>query len=87
MTPDATLNATAYWDATYREKVEVVGSWTENVLRESLSFIARADVNLDDAIIDVGGGGGHLVEELLACGYPDITVLDVSPTAIDEARR
>ncbi len=57
MTPDATLNATAYWDATYREKVEVVGSWTENVPRESLSFIARADVNLDDDIIDVGGGG------------------------------
>lgn len=36
------------------------------------------------AIIDVGGGESTLVDDLLSRGYENITVLDVSQTAINE---
>ena len=39
------------------------------------------------AVIDVGGGSSRLVDELVARGFTDLTVLDVSPAALDIARR
>jgi SAM-dependent methyltransferase len=39
------------------------------------------------SIIDVGGGESTLVDDLLARGYQNVAVLDVSPTAIDVAKR
>ena len=45
------------------------------------------DVDTSTSVIDVGGGSSPLVDELLARGFDDITVLDVSRTALDVARR
>jgi SAM-dependent methyltransferase len=39
-----------------------------------------------DSIIDVGGGASRLVDHLVAAGFEDVTVLDVSGVAIDMAR-
>src|SRR5262249_38501895 len=39
-----------------------------------------------DPIIDVGGGASTLVDDLLARGHRDVTVLDLSAAAIDVAR-
>ncbi len=39
------------------------------------------------AIIDVGGGSSTLVDDLLDQGYSDVSVLDISPIAISDARR
>nr|WP_281380502.1 class I SAM-dependent methyltransferase [Halomonas stenophila] len=41
----------------------------------------------DTAIIDVGGGESTLVDDLLARGYRDLTVLDISPEALEVAKR
>lgn len=38
-------------------------------------------------IIDVGGGESTLVDDLLARGYLNITILDISQTAIDVTRK
>jgi hypothetical protein len=53
----------------------------------SLALIRRAAPAPSAAIIDVGGGASTLVDSLLAAGYRRISVLDVSPTALAEARR
>ena len=53
---------------------------------DSLFFIDAAHLSVDDAIIDVGAGASRLVDVLLARGYRDVTVLDVSPSAIAETR-
>ena len=37
--------------------------------------------------IDVGGGESTLVDDLLARGYENLTVLDISQTAIDADRK
>ena len=39
------------------------------------------------SIIDVGGGESTLVDDLLSRGYCSITVLDVSPTAINVTKK
>ena len=36
--------------------------------------------------IDVGGGRSTLVDDLLACGYTDLSVLDLSESALAQAR-
>jgi len=43
-------------------------------------------VALSSKIIDVVGGESTLVDDLIARGYQDLTVLDISETAVDKAR-
>ena len=40
----------------------------------------------DAPILDVGGGDGFLVDHLLARGFTDVTVLDISAKAIERAK-
>jgi ubiquinone/menaquinone biosynthesis C-methylase UbiE len=56
-------------------------------LETSLALIQKSVTGPSDAIIDVGGGESTLVDDLLARGFPNITVLDVSPTAIDVTQK
>jgi len=44
------------------------------------------DAQLASAIIDVGGGASRLVDNLLAKGFKNITVLDLSAAALDTVR-
>lgn len=46
-----------------------------------------AGTDTDAAVIDVGGGASVLVDELLGAGFGDVTVLDVSESALGTARR
>lgn len=70
-------------------------SWFQPHAEPSLDLIERAGSARDAAIIDVGGGASTLVDDLLARGYRDLTVLDLSAAALaaaqvrlgDEARR
>jgi SAM-dependent methyltransferase len=49
-------------------------------------LIERAAPAPSVSIIGVGGGESTLADDLLACGYQNITVLDVSQTAVDLTR-
>lgn len=62
-------------------------SWYRPHLETSLALIAQAASSPSASIIDVGGGESTLVDDLLARGYADITVLDISQTAIDANRK
>jgi|SRR5439155_23327515 len=56
---------------------------TVRILRHPSSLIEQLAPNHSAPIVDVGGGESTLVDDLLACGYENITVLDISQTAID----
>jgi trans-aconitate methyltransferase len=73
------------WDERFTATTEADRSWTQPVPTDSLEFIALAGVGPDDAVIDVGGGASRLVDELLARGFTDVSVLDLSTAALDEA--
>jgi hypothetical protein len=48
-----------------------------------MRFITIAALNKDAAIVAVGGGESRLVDDLLASVYCNLTVLDISSTALE----
>jgi trans-aconitate methyltransferase len=61
-------------------------SWTEEVPVTSLEFIQSFQLPKTVRIIDIGGGNSKLVDFLLDEGFEDVTMLDISGTALDRAR-
>ncbi len=80
------MDAQTHWDKIYTEKAPNAVSWYRPHLETSLTLIERAAGGRSASIIDVGGGESTLVDDLLARGYQNITVLDISQTAIDANR-
>lgn len=80
------LESQIHWDAAYTRKAPTEVSWFEPVPETSLALIEETSLGPDAAIIDVGGGAGHLARELRSRGYRDITVADISAAALDQAR-
>jgi Methyltransferase domain len=62
-------------------------SWYQPAPDRSLSLIKSAAPNPSASIIDVGGGASRLVDRLLADGYSDLTVLDISDVALSRSRK
>lgn len=75
-----------HWDDVYATKATTEVSWFQQHPELSLALIARATLATDAAILDVGGGASTLVDGLLALGYTNVTVLDLSGTALAAAR-
>jgi SAM-dependent methyltransferase len=76
----------AHWEAVYRTSGVRDVSWYQPEPEVSLELIDDLGVGRDDAILDVGGGASSLAARLLARGFSDITVLDVSTRALELAR-
>ena len=81
------MDAKKHCETVYRTKAPDAVSWYRAHLETSLALIERAAGGHSASIIDVGGGESTLVDDLLARGYKNITVLDISPTAIEATRR
>ena len=79
-------NINAHWNSVYRTKAPDAVSWYRAHLETSLDLIERVAPGRSASIIDVGGGESTLVDDLLAKGYRNVSVLDISPTAIEVAR-
>jgi ubiquinone/menaquinone biosynthesis C-methylase UbiE len=77
------MSTRAHWDKIYSEKSPNAVSWYRSHLETSLGLIEQVSPSRSAAIIDVGGGESTLVDDLLAHGYEDVTVLDISQTAIE----
>ena len=76
------MDSKAHWEEIYRTKLPSETSWFQPHLQTSLEWIAGAVPDRSASIIDVGGGKSTLVDDLLASGYGDIMVLDISDAAI-----
>jgi 2-polyprenyl-3-methyl-5-hydroxy-6-metoxy-1,4-benzoquinol methylase len=83
MFEDDGMEAGSHWENIYRTKAPNAVSWYRAHLDRSLALIELASPDRSASIIDVGGGESTLVDDLLACGYKNLTVLDVSQTALD----
>jgi len=75
-----------HWQDVYRRKPADGVSWFAPRLHTSLGLLGRAGLGPASRVIDVGGGASTLVDDLLALGVADITVLDLSQAALDVAR-
>jgi SAM-dependent methyltransferase len=70
-----------HWDAVYRDRLETALTWFEAEPELSMELIRR-NAGRGDAVLDVGGGASRLPDLLLAAGYGDIAVLDLSAAAL-----
>lgn len=76
----------AHWERVYEQRAPEAVSWFQEEPATSLALIERAGIARDEAILDVGGGASTLAGALLARGYTDVSVLDLSERALEHAR-
>lgn len=75
-----------HWERFYTDTaVEETGFW-EPTPESSLRLVDRCDLAPDDAVVDAGGGASAFVTSLLDRGFRNLTVADISPTALARAR-
>ena len=75
-----------HWQKVYATKAPTEVSWYQPVPERSLALIRDTGVPPDAPLLDVGAGASTLVDQLLAAGYTDLTVLDISGTALATAQ-
>lgn len=81
------FDAKAHWQEVYATKPVTGVSWYQEEPAPSLDLLKEAGATSDSAVIDIGGGASVLVDRLLALGYGDLTVLDISEAALASARK
>ena len=80
------MSVEQHWERIYRTRRTDEVSWFRQHLDTSLELIRATTVAANAPILDVGGGASTLVDDLLAAGYSDLTVLDVSAAALEAAK-
>ncbi len=81
------MDVKTHWGKVYTTKAGESVRWYRAHLETSLALIERAAVARSSSIIDIGGGESTLVDDLLLRGYKNLTVLDVSWTAIEVTKK
>jgi SAM-dependent methyltransferase len=75
-----------HWDRVFEERGPTGVSWYERSPRMSLEMIGLTGAGPQEAVLDVGGGASPLAGALLAGGFADVTVLDLSEVALRASR-
>ncbi len=81
------MDAKEHWNAIHAATPPDAVSWCQHHAELSLRMIGDTRVGRSASIIDVGGGASTLVDDLVANGYDNVTVLDLSDSALDAARK
>jgi len=82
-----TYDAKEHWEVIYKTKKPNEVSWYQEKPKTSLNLIVEIGLDKGAKIIDVGAGDSKLVDNLLDLGFRNITVLDVSLTALNRAKK
>lgn len=80
------MNDPKHWNDLYAARGPDRVSWHRPHLERSLAFVDAARLAREAAILDVGGGASTFVDDLLERGFTNVTVLDLSETALAAAR-
>jgi len=75
-----------HWEQVYSAKKPTEVSWYQQRPQHSLELIKATTLDISARIIDIGGGASTLIDCLLEEGYQDLTVLDISRAAIEQAK-
>lgn len=75
-----------HWEQVYETRAPDEVSWHQAVPSLSHELVLAAAPDREAGIIDVGGGASSLAALLLADGYRDLTVLDISERALERSR-
>ncbi|MBL7814805.1 MAG: class I SAM-dependent methyltransferase [Saprospiraceae bacterium] len=76
-----------HWETVYQKKNFEEVSWFQETPTTSISFFESMNLSKSAKIIDIGGGESRFIDYLLANGYQDVSVLDISATAIEKKKQ
>lgn len=76
----------AHWDSVWANKNPREVSWFQTSADVSMQMLDRTGLEPNAKLVDVGGGAGALVPALLEKAFTDITVVDISPHALERAK-
>ncbi len=79
-------NRKDHWEQVYSDKKSTEVSWYQQHPERSLELIKATGIGMSARIIDIGGGASTLVDFLLEAGYKNLSVLDISHAAIQQAK-
>ncbi len=77
----------AHWEQVYQNKPADTVSWYQPHAEKSLALIRSIAGRSAVALIDVGAGASSLVDDVLAEGLAQVTVLDISATALAQVQQ
>lgn len=80
------MESKAHWEGVYNQKKPDEVSWYLESATTSLNLLHQIGLKHSDSIIDVGGGASRLVDDLLQQGFENLTVLDLSGSALKAAQ-
>jgi SAM-dependent methyltransferase len=80
------MSTKLHWEKIYSEKSPQEVSWTQEIPETSIEFFNELKLSKTSPIIDIGGGESKFVDFLLAEGYQNISVLDISENALKRAK-
>jgi SAM-dependent methyltransferase len=80
------MSTKLHWEKIYSEKSPQEVSWTQEIPETSIEFFNEFKLSKTSPIIDIGGGESKFVDFLLAEGYQNISVLDISENALKRAK-
>jgi len=76
-----------HWEKIYSSRKPAETSWFRPHLELSTRWIDSVALDRSASILDVGGGQSTLVDDLIVRGFPNISVLDISETAIQRVKQ
>ncbi|UEG51062.1 class I SAM-dependent methyltransferase [Ferruginibacter lapsinanis] len=76
-----------HWETVFTTKQATEVSWYQQTPKESLALLKELNIPVNASIVDIGAGDSFFVDHLLDEGYANITVLDISETAINKAKQ
>ena len=80
------MHSKEHWENVYSTKATDAVSWFQEHAESSLKLIENTGIPRSASIIDIGGGASTLVDDLLAKGFINLTVLDLSAAALSVAQ-
>jgi SAM-dependent methyltransferase len=80
------MSDSKHWDAVYQSKSPEAVSWYSPTLSLSLDLVRGLGLPGTARIIDVGGGASTLAHDLFGLGFERPAVLDISHSALENAR-
>lgn len=81
------MDRQAHWEHVYRTMSAEQVSWFQSEATLSRQIIERSTPSRTARIVDIGAGASTLVDGLLASGYRNLTVVDLSAAALALAQK
>ena len=85
--PETPQERAHHWNSVHLDGDESGHTWFQLRPSIALELLEFLGVKASSAFLDVGGGESNLVDHLLMMNFSDVTVLDISPEAIENSQR